>query len=106
MNEGLAAMQYGAGGAHPDARQLDDAVRRERVRVRDQRKNGDIDALQASCGPLKVAVIYCQHDGISGGCVEDPPEPVLHSPVKRVAAFQEKRVGLHGNTNVVVFPIL
>ena len=59
----------------------DAAGEHQRVGVRDERQDVEVDPLEAGRRALEVAVVDRQHDRPAALRPEDPGEPVLHPPV-------------------------
>src|SRR5581483_1366880 len=78
------------GGFGGDDRAQDAARAEQRIAIRKQRNDREVDALQPRCRPLDVAVVDGQHDGAAGGGIERAGQPVLHAPVELVAALEEE----------------
>ena len=68
-----------------------DAARAEqRVALRQQRHDREIDALEPRGRPLEIAVVDGEHHRAPRCRIEHAGEAVLHAPVELVRAFQEK----------------
>src|SRR5674476_1255938 len=73
-----------------DERAQNAAGAEQRVALRQQRYDREVDALQARRRPLEVAVVDGEHHRAPRCRIEHAGEPVLHAPVELVRAFQEK----------------
>ncbi len=68
-------------------------VQHQRVGVRQQRDDVEVDALEPGRRALEIAVIDRQHDRAPALGPEDPGEPVLHSPVVGAGPLQKEARG-------------
>ena len=91
--------------ARGDARAQDAAGAEEGVDRPDERRDVEIDPLEAAGRTLEVAVVDGQHHGPAAGRPEDPGEPVLHPPVVGARALQEEGLvaGRLGEVEVLAF---
>ena len=69
----------------------------QRVRVRAQGNDVEIDPLQPRRGSLKVPVVESQHHGAPGARIEDAREPILHAPVEVVRPLEEETLAACAN---------
>src|SRR5262249_32289382 len=68
----------------------DAAGAEQRVAIREQRNDREVDALEAGGRALEVAVIDGEHDGAAGRRIEHAREAGRPAPGERVGAFQEE----------------
>ena len=80
-----------------DGRAKDASRAHQGVRMRCEREDRHIDALEAGRRALEVAVVYCQHHGVTSVRAEDPRQPVLHPPVVARGALEEETLVRRGD---------
>ena len=100
-----AAQDEGVGRRRRDHRAQRAARAHQHVRMRNQRHDAEVHALEAGGRPLEVAVVEGEHHGLARGRIEDPRQPVLHAPVERAAALDVERLVLlrHAEAEVLAF---
>src|SRR5262249_49803350 len=68
----------------------DPARAEQGVAERQQRYDRQIDALEAGCRALEVAVVDGEHHRAAGRGAEHARKPVLHAPIELVRALEEE----------------
>ncbi len=90
-------------GRRRDHASQDAAGQHQRIRVRQQGRNIDINPFQTGGRPLEISMVDCQHDRTAGVWVKNTRQPVFHPPVQRVRSFQKKPLGLLRLFQVILF---
>src|SRR5262249_7955028 len=68
----------------------DPARAKQGVTERQQRYDREIDALEAGCRALEVAVVDGEHHRAAGRRAEHACKPVLHAPIELVRTLEEE----------------
>jgi len=73
-----------------DQRAQDAPGAEERIALRQQWHDREVNALKPRGRPLEVAMVHRQHDGASRDRIEGLRQPVLHAPIELVRALEEE----------------